>query len=74
VAHDGYRIGHVADDAEVVGNQQHGHAQFLLQILQQFKDLCLHGDVERCRRLVGNQDFRFVGKRHGNHDALLLAA
>ncbi len=38
------------------------------------QDLRLHGDVERRRRLVGDQQVRLVGERHGDHDALALAA
>ncbi len=41
---------------------------------QQFEDLRLHGDVERGRRLVGDQQLRPVGERHGDHHALALAA
>jgi hypothetical protein len=39
-----------------------------------FEDLRLHGDVERRRRLVGDQQVRLVGERHGDHHALALAA
>ena len=45
-----------------------------LQLFQQLKDLRLDGDVERGRRLVGDQQIRLVGERHGDHDALALAA
>jgi hypothetical protein len=41
---------------------------------QQFEDLRLHGDVERRRRLVGDQQFGTVGQRHGDHHALPLTA
>ena len=39
-----------------------------------FDDLRLDGDVERGGRLVGDQQIGFVGERHGDHDALALAA
>ena len=42
--------------------------------LQQLDDLRLHGDVERGGRLVGDQQVGLVGERHGDHDALALAA
>ena len=45
-----------------------------LQFAQQVEDLRLDGDVERRRRLVGDQDVRLVGERHGDHHALALAA
>ena len=38
------------------------------------QDLRLHGDVERGGRLVGDQQVRLVGERHGDHHALALAA
>ena len=38
------------------------------------QDLCLNGDVESGRRLVGDQQLGLVGKRHGDHHALTLAA
>ena len=43
-------------------------------VLQQLEDLRLHGDVERGRRLVGDQQVGLVGERHGDHHALALAA
>ncbi len=50
-----------------------GHAALPLQIGQQIEDLGLHGDIERCRRLVGNQQFGFPGQRDGDHHTLLHA-
>ena len=72
--HDADPVGDLAHDAEVVGNEQHGHAALLLLHLQQFEDLRLHGDVERRRRLVGDEKVRLVGERHRDHHALPLAA
>ena len=46
----------------------------LLQLAQQLEDLRLHGDVERRRRLVGDQQLRSAGDRHRDHDALAHAA
>ncbi len=74
VGHHADPVGHAADDAEVVGDEQHRHAEALLQVLQQLEDLRLDGDVERRRRLVGDQQVRLVGQRHGDHHALPLAA
>ena len=45
-----------------------------LQLGEQLQDLRLHGDVERRRRLVGDQQVRLVGERHGDHHALALPA
>ena len=46
---------------------------FFLQIRQQLQDLGLNGHIERRCRLIGNQQVRIVGKRHGNHHTLTLA-
>ena len=46
----------------------------LLQRHQQVQDLRLDGDVERGGRLVGDQQLRIAGDRHGDHDALAHAA
>ena len=67
-------VGHLAHDAEVVGDEQQRHAVARLQGLQELQDLRLDGDVERRRRLVGDQEVGLVGERHGDHHALALAA
>jgi hypothetical protein len=41
---------------------------------QQSEDLRLHGDVERGRGLVGDEQARAVDDGHGDEDALALAA
>ena len=45
-----------------------------LSFFEQFENLCLHRHVERRRRLVGDQQVRPVGERHGDHHPLALAA
>ena len=74
VLHDADMVGHVPHDAEVMGDEQHGHAHFALQFLQQLQNLRLHRDVERGRRFIGDEQVGIVGKRHGDHHALALAA
>ena len=44
------------------------------QAVDEVEDLRLHGDVERGRRLVGDEQLRIAGERHGDHHALALAA
>ncbi len=73
----GHHIGsvsHMAHDPQVVRDQQDGHAELALQILEQLQYLRLDGDVERRRRLVGDQQIGFVGERHGDHHPLALPA
>ena len=72
--HNADPVGEFAHDAEIVGNEQHRHAEPLLRVLEQFQNLRLHRDVERGGRLVGDQQVRLVRQRHGNHHALTLAA
>ena len=74
LVHHADAVGDLAHDAEVVGDEQHRHAEPGLRVLEQLEDLRLHGDVERGRRLVGDQQVRLVGQRHGDHHALALAA
>ena len=42
--------------------------------LDELEDLRLDRDVERGRRLVGDQQLRLAGQRHGDHHALAHAA
>ena len=74
LGHDADAIGEFADDAEIVGDEQHGHAMLGLQAAEQFQDLRLDRDVERGGRFVGDQEFRPVGECHGDHDTLALPA
>ena len=74
VLHDVNAVGHVPHDAEVVRDEQHRHAHFFLQRLEQLQDLRLDRDVERGCRLVGDQQVWLVGERDGDHHALPLAA
>jgi len=39
----------------------------------QLQDLPLYRDVQGGGRLVGDEQLRLAGDRHGDHDALLLA-
>ncbi len=74
LGHDADPVGHLADDAEVVGDPQHGHAEARLQVLQQLQHLGLDGDVERGGGLVRDEQLRLIGERHGDHHPLALAA
>src|SRR5690606_25851348 len=68
--HDDDLISHVGHDAEVVGDHQYRHAEFGLQVLDEFKDLGLDRDIERRGGLVGNQQGRSADQSHGDHGAL----
>ena len=64
----------LAHDAEIMGDEQHRHAELGLQLLQQLQDLRLHSDVERGGRLVGDEEIGAAGERHRDHHALALPA
>ena len=74
LTHDDHVVGDAPDDVEVMGDEQHRHAELGLQVFQEFEDLRLHGDVERGRRLIGDQKIGTIGERHGDHHPLALAA
>ena len=67
-------LAHLGDDAEVVRDHDDGGVQPLLQVAHEVEDLRLDRDVERGRRLVGDEQFRIARERHGDHDALAHAA
>ena len=72
--HHRHLVGGIADHAHIVGNQQHRQLARVGQFANQLQHLLLDGDVQRGGGLVGDQDIGFAGQRHGDHDALLLAA
>jgi len=72
--HHGHPVGDRRGDAEVVGDQEHGHAELPPQRVEQLQDFRLRGDVERRGRLVRDQQPRLGGERHREERALLHAA
>ena len=72
--HDGDPIGHVGGDAKIVGDEHQPHTFLDLEPLEKVEDLGLHRDIQRRRRLVGDEEVRLQGQSHGDHNALTLAA
>ena len=72
--HDDYFLGNVGDDTEVVGDQQHRHAEFVPKVDHQPQNLRLDRHVERGRRLVGDQQRGTADQRHRNHRPLAQSA
>ena len=72
--HDDDAIGELGDEPEVVRDQDGRGVGLVLRRLHDLDDLRLDRDVERGRRLVGDEDPRFVGDRHRDHRALSHAA
>ena len=52
------------DDAEVVGDEDDGHAHLPLESLDQGEDLGLDRDIEGGRGLVGDEQLRAAGEGH----------
>jgi hypothetical protein len=72
--HHGDPVGDLRDDAEVVRDEDHGRAGLGLAPRQHGEHLGLHGDVERGRGLVRDDELRPARHRHGDHGALAHAA
>ena len=72
--HDGDRVAVLRHDAEVVRDEDHRHAELVLELGEQREDLILDRDVERGRRLVGEQQPRPARDRDRDHHALAHAA
>ena len=62
------------DHAHVVRDQQHRHAEPVLEVMQQGEDLRLDGDVQRGGRLVGDQQLGLAAQRHRDHHPLAQPA
>ena len=72
--HDDNLFGHVGDDTEIVGDQQHGHIEFVLQVDHQPQDLRLNRHVESGRRLIRDEQRRTADQRHRDHCPLAQSA
>ena len=64
----------VADDVEVVGDEDVGQIELRLEVGEQIEHLRLDRFVERGHRLVENEKARVERERAGDVDALLLAS
>ena len=67
-------VADVAHDRQVVGDEQVGQPESVLEPLEQVDDLGLDRDVERADRLVGDDEVGVERERPGDADALPLAA
>ena len=68
-------VGGLGDDAHVVGDDDHRHARARSRSSSSRSRMPrLHGDVERRRRLVRDQELRVAGERDRDHHALPHAA
>ena len=72
--HHQHAVAQLAHHAQVVGDPQDRHAQLVAAFFHQVQDLRLHGDVERGRRFVRDQQAGVAHHGHGQHHALAHAA
>src|SRR5262245_10987381 len=61
--HHGHPVAHPGHDAEVVGDEDEGHARLALDVLEEIQILGLDGDVEVRGGLVGDDQARAPGQR-----------
>ncbi len=74
LAHDDDAVSHLGNDTHVMGNQDDGRSELLLQVPQKIENLTLHGHVQRRGRFVRDEDGGAQRNRHGDHYALAHAA
>ncbi len=72
--HDRHAIADMPDDRQIVGDEEIGQPEIVLQILEQIDDLRLNRDVERRDRFVANDEVRLDGEGTRDADALPLPA
>ena len=72
--HDDDLVGAVGHHTEVVGDEDHAHVTLALLVGQEVEDLGLHGDVEPCGGLVGEEELGPARQGDGDHDPLAHAA
>ena len=67
-------VAHLGHHPKVVCDEEHGGSGPALKATEQLQDLGLDADVERGRRLVGDQQIGRAGQSHGDHRPLAQAA
>ena len=72
--HDGGIVGHVPHCRQIVGDEQEGDVELVLQNLQQVHHLGADGDIQRRNRLVEHNQLGVGHQGAGHGDALTLAS
>ena len=72
--HDEYLVADMLDHCKVMGDEEIGQAELVLQVLQKIDNLRLHRDVERADRLVADDKVWLDREGAGDADALALAS
>ena len=73
-AHHGDAVGDLQQQRQVVGDEDHGEAEFVAQVGDLTQDVALHQHVEGRRGLVHDHQLRTQRQGHRDHDALAHAA
>lgn len=60
----------LGDDSQVMRDNNDRDSRLLLNAFEQRDDLRLNRYIQRCRRLIRNQNRRLTDKRNRNHDSL----
>ena len=72
--HHGDPVRHMPDHGQIVGDEDVGDPELLLEVIEQVQDLCLDGKVQGGHRFIQDDDVRVQGQGPGYADALALAA
>ena len=72
--HDSDPVGEFRDDGEIVGDPENRRAGLAAELLNLEQDLALDRDVERRRRLIGDDQVGLVQQRGRNRHPLAHAA
>src|SRR5690625_3406037 len=72
--HHGHEVGYLADDGEIVGDEEIGQAEAVAQVLEQVDDTGLNGHVEGGDRLIEDQQLWVRHQRPGDADPLPLTS
>src|SRR4051794_39759364 len=63
----------MADDSEIVTDEEIGQTAFLAQLREQLENLCLHRDIEGADRLIGDDQRRVDREGASDPNALTLS-
>ena len=72
--HDRDAVRNVVDHQQVVGDEQVGDSELLLEFFEHVDDLCLDGNVQGGYRLIADDEGRVDRQSAGNADPLSLSA
>ena len=68
--HDVHAVRVAGHDAQVVRDDDEGDAHAFGEVFHQLENLGLDGDVQSCRRFIGNDELGLAAKRHRDHHPL----